>query len=170
METERTMRPAIAGGIGTNEWNADAHRALSETYSVSAAIQNQAVAFAVVFLIWRLERRLRPLVKTIGLLQPKVGQQLPTKEQIVDGLATLRRLHSELTDMCDKFSEIINRHSLCRYLAASKITLVREYAECFLDLVDAAELSLDPDLDKKYFDKAIGELKRGETHSLESIF
>src|SRR5258708_16576881 len=104
IRTEHTMRPAIAGGIGTDHWNADAHKALSETYSISAALEGHAIAFAAVYLMWMLERRLRPLVESIGVPK-KTSQPTPTKQQVQDSLATLRRLHVDLGDMCNKFSE-----------------------------------------------------------------
>jgi hypothetical protein len=163
------MRTAIAGGFGTNQWNADAHQALSETYSISAALENHAIAFATVYLVWKLEGKLRPLADNIGVVK-QTPQPVPTKAQVEDALQGLRQLYRTLGEMCDKFTETSDRNFLCRVLVRGKIDSIRECNERLLDLADAVELSLDPDLDKKYFDKAIGELDRGETHSLEEIF
>jgi hypothetical protein len=154
--------------MGSNEWNADAYRALSATYSISAALQKQAIAFGVVFLVWKLDSNLKSMIEA-GKDQAKPQSTPPTVERVTEAVATLRQLHGALHEVCDKLSDAASGNFLCRFLAGSKIESVRERAECLLDLAEAAELTINPNLDSLYFDEAIGELKRGQTHGLASI-
>jgi hypothetical protein len=163
------MCPAMALGF-SDQWRAEAHRAASLAFRVSAALDNHAQMISLAANVWQLDRALSKFLEGIYLdIERRVKNNIPPepvkKEVLAESLRTLRTTANTIEGLYSraKASGLTNRT-----LVGTALNSVRVRGDEILDLVESIELAMNPDIDK-IFEKSLDEFKRGETFELADI-
>jgi hypothetical protein len=100
-----------------------------------------------------------------GMLREANGITVLPEAQVREFKRDFEKLHREMRRMIE-LGESIGLQK--RWLSGRPLRALRVQNEELLDLIDAFEVSLDPDLDAK-FEQAMKEMRAGETLPLESL-
>jgi hypothetical protein len=166
-----TMDLGVGLALGTDRWRSQATKTAKTAKNTAAIISNyanhQLTLLSFAKNLWTLDRTLRTFLTQFyeDLETGKFKGITPTEAQIREGILALRNISEPVEKMYAraKAAGLTNR-----VFVGAALNSVFVRAEDILDIAEAVELSLEPHLDG-IFDRALGELERGEALDLASF-
>lgn len=163
------MCPAIPV-VGIDLWRADVHKSASLALRLSAAVQNHAWVMALAADVWCLDFALRKVIEQVYVdYEHRIESGIPAEpvsdEAIAEALASTRALCNTIDRVYEKARAggLTNRR-----MVGAAFNSIRLRSDELRELVEAAELSMNPEVDKM-FDRTREEFERGEVFDLTAI-
>lgn len=163
------MCPAIPlDFIGTDAWNAMAHRIVSVGFKVATLVRSQLAKAQLANALWRFDRLLSAFLKDFYEHVEKgiKADPPPTAKEVRSAIDTMKLIHVAV----DRIDTGLRAAGFSNHgLVAGPLKSLCAHADDILDLAESVELMLNPDPLNTVFDASLDELRRGETVGLESI-
>lgn len=157
--------------LGSATWNATAKEVASSAHRLVSTVRDRATVVVIAAKLWQVHRAMGNMLEDF---YSKVEHPVPLTEPLDEdklraGLSSLRNL----SDAIGQIALGLRQKGLAnRSYIAAPMNSLKVYSDQLLDIVEAAELMLDPSsygAAEAKFAKSLEELRTGETVKLESI-
>lgn len=160
---------AVLNSYDTDRWNSEVYGAMALAARLSSLVKDRAATYQLVYRLWKLDHALDSFMKHMHEVMEGGDQQineLPTAEKVKEISQILRKLH--------KMSGGIYAPAKIAGLTNNSITSpvlnsIHKHAEDILELAEWVELFLEPESLEAIFQRAEGEMARGDIFNLDEI-
>jgi len=160
---------AVVNSFDTDRWNSEVYGAMALAARFSALVKDRAATYNLAYRLWRLDHTLDGFMKHMHEVMESGDQQineLPATEKVQEISQTLRKLYKMAGGIYGpaKIAGLTNNS-----ITSPVVNSIHKHAEDILELAEWVELFLEPESLEAIFQRAEGEIARGDIFNLDEI-